>query len=94
MFATDKETECLVDSRNENKHLKGGSDGSEEEVDEDGGDEEIFSDTDEEYAANQKSRERKAKPVKNLKNVQIKHFKQEIIEPHLCKVNQNFKKYK
>lgn len=105
MFSTDNETVYLVDSRNENKHLKGGSDGSESEAEagdgEDEDDDEIFSDTDEEFAANQKSSadkksENKAKngTVKSLKDVQIKHFKQEIIEPHLDKVNRNFNKHK
>ena len=96
MFSTDKETTSLVDSVvDQTKHLKrnaAGSDGSESE-DED--DEEIYSDTDEEYEANQGKRKAKdQKPSKNLNDMNIKHFKPDLIEGHLEKVNKNFAKFK
>jgi len=96
MFSTDKETTSLVDSVvDQTKHLKrnaAGSDGSESE-DED--DEEIYSDTDEEYEANQGKRKAKdQKPSKNLNDMNIKHFKPDLIEGYLEKVNKNFAKFK
>lgn len=94
MFSTDKETSSLVDSVNENKHLKrnAGSDGSESEEDDD--DEEIYSDTDEEFEANQGKRKAKDQKPKNLNDMNIKHFKPDLIEGHLEKVNKNFTKFK
>ncbi len=95
MFTTEKDTKCLVDSVNEDKHLKkGGSEGSESELEEDDDDEEIFSDTDEEFQANQNKKNPAKSTKSSLKGVTIKHFKPELIEAHLDKVNRNFFKYK
>ena len=94
MFSTDKETSYLVDQVNENKHLKRKIDDASadkaEETDED--DEEIYSDTDEEFQANQR---KKSKPSSiNLTELKFKHIKPDLIENYLEKVNKNFNKYK
>lgn len=97
LFSTDKDTKYLVDSIDKTQHLKGksGSDCSESEIEDDEDDEEIFSDTDEEYEANQgKRKPAEAKPSKNLNDISIKTFKPDIIEGHLNKINKNFSKYK
>ncbi len=98
MFTTEKETQSLVESANENKkHLKkGGSDGSESEIeeDEDDDDEEIFSDTDQEFQANQNKKKTEHVTRTSLKDITIKHLKPDLIEAHLDKVNKNFTKYR
>lgn len=99
MFSTEKDCSYLVDTGNEKNHLKrkAGSEESETDEEDNEDDEEIYSDTDEEFQANQGAKKAKINPESNkssLKEITIKHFKPELIEGHLDKVNKNFAKYK
>ena len=91
MFSTDKDTNCLLDQVNENNHLKRKTNEkeneSEQEDEED--DEEIYSDTDEEFQANQKKKLKKNEASPELT---FKHLKPDLVEGYLDRINKKFHK--